>query len=253
MFTMEQVMQIMAARPAPSAPAPEPAPAQMTPEQLAAHLKQFNADDAFASGFVAALQPGEDGKVDPAKVRDTINALVTGVRQEVLRALELNNDTIFGEADQRYGSAASFVQQQKEDRAWNGFAAMYPQLGSCRALVDAKVKTLTFPPGTTRDQAFHFVANSVAQDLANMGIDVNQLPAANQPQRQTRTAPQTRTQPQQFAPAPFVPGYPTLGNPAPSLLTPVTPGMPSRGGRGAPQHRPQQNHNPYFDNDTFAR
>lgn len=251
MFTMDQVMQMMA-RSAPPVQSPSnqpPPPPQMTPEQVAAHLKQFAADDAFATGFINALQPGEDGRVDPAKVRDTINALVTGVRQEVLRALELNNETVFGEVDSRYGHAATFVQQQKEDRAWASFAATYPQLSSVRQLVDAKVKQIgnNFPPGTTREQAFAFVANSVAQDLAAMGIDANKLPVPPaQAPRNTRVAPQ------QHAPAPFVPGYPTLGNPATPLLAPVTPGLPARGGRGAPQHRQQQT-NPYYDNDTFAR
>lgn len=233
MVPMSQVMQFLSQnQPAPAPTPPAPAPT-MSDAERRAYLRQLEVDDTLVGGFVQAFTPGENG-IDPANVKRAVETLVQGVRAETLRALELTRDGMSHQIGQELGEVQHFVTEQKRASTWNEFATAFPQLQNFRQLVDAKAEQLgpMMPRGTSRAQAFAYVANAVAQDLNAMGIQLKPQQA-----RRSAAAPQNVFQNnQQF---PGLPQAPTMGS------------LPMGLGVGAAP-RKRGSDNPYYDSETFG-
>lgn len=217
------------------APVQQVAPPQPTPEQIAQHMRQFQPDDAFAEAFIAALERGEDGKRNPAAIKKTIAAMVEAQRVEMLRALELHNEARDQRFIERTAPLQKFVDDQRAQQVWGEFSGMFPGLAHLKDFVDmtaSRVDPRRLPPGTTKQQFYTYVANSVAQEMGRMGIQLDLSPTA-QPQQ----SPQQQPAANQFQrPAPHVPA-----------MQQMTHGSVPRGGpQGA-----SNNKNPYFDAESF--
>lgn len=244
MIPLSQVMQMMQAGggfgQVPAQQQQAPAPVQMTPEQLAAHHKLFDPNDDIASELVAALSPDPaTGQVNVAKATKFLKDFVTGIRTEHQRSLELYNESAREEIGQAIAPLHQHVSAQKKEAVWNEFSSMYPQLGNFRQWVDLAANAIgpTLPPGTPKAMAFQYVAQHVAQQLHQSGI---QLPQVQSQQQRRGPAPTQQQQPvyqQSF----IQPSMPFGG-------APLIQGAPPRGGQRSTGNQGQ---NPFFDSDTF--
>lgn len=244
MVPMSQMMQLMqqfgVGQQAP-APQQQQEP-QMTPEQRAAHLRQFQVDDGYATGFINALRPGEDGNINPANVKTALGSLVEGIRAEMLRGLELQGQQLSGQFDQRLSPVDNFLLIQRKEQAWSGFSQQYPALTNFRQFVDMEADRLAqsgMMRGMNQQQAFQVVANNVAQQLRTAGI---QLPTNQQPQ-------QTSQQPNQFGNNQQFPGLQPAAAPG-MTMAPV--GMGGVGNGSGGRKGGPQNKNPFFADDVWG-